>query len=154
MSYRDEAPDEIARGTWTAWRVFWALFWFTFLTSMVGMIVAGLYWAVTTPAGVVQRVTQPEIVIERYEWFESQVADVKAADEQIAAAQKAIDRFKEEAGPRSGWKFDERQEYARLTETHDGLEFYRSRLVADYNAKSRMITRSLWKRRDLPYDLK
>lgn len=101
-------------------------------------------------AGIYHQTATPERAVERYEWYEQQVRDIKAVDGQVRDAQGAVDRFKADNGPSNRWKFDQREEYARLNTNLQGLKSYRRGLVEDYNARAGMISRNLWKRPDLP----
>jgi hypothetical protein len=150
MSNRDDIRSALDDTQFALWRAF-------FRIVIPVLIVSGLFglahWVFSVPAGVVQRVVNPDAIVLHYEYYESQFQDIQAADAQIKTAVLAVARFKEEAGPRAQWTFDMREELARLNDNLDGLRFYRSKLIADYNAKSRMVTRTLWKRSDLPYHI-
>ncbi len=151
MSYRDEFRRGVDDATWSFWRVFWAFSGILIVLLIFAGLLGLVGWAISVPSGVVRRVVNPDAIVQNYEWYESQYQDIQAADNQIATAEQAAERFKMNAGPRENWKLDERQEMGRLNDILDGLRYYRSRLAADYNAKSRMISRSMWKRSDLPY---
>jgi hypothetical protein len=98
--------------------------------------------------GVLNRVVDADAAISNYEWYESQYQDIRAVTSQLEDARAAVQRFRREAGPREKWTYDDRQESARLAVVAAGLEQERKHRIAVYNARSRMITRNLWKPRD------
>lgn len=113
--------------------------------------VAGFFWS--SFRGVANRVANPDNIIENYEWFHEANQDYQALALQIEAATASRDSFAELAGDRSGWTFEDRTEYNRLNTVVLGLTNRRLSLAADYNARSRMINRNLFKDGNLPYEL-
>ena len=110
-------------------------------------------WLYGVGTGVVTKVVNPDAIITNYEWYEQQFRDIKAAEGQIKDAQETIDRFKLDSGPSNGWKFDQREEYARLNLNLQGLKSYKRSLIEAYNGKASMITRNLWKSSTLPQSI-
>lgn len=96
------------------------------------------------------RVANPDQVVENYEWFIQQYEDIKRMDEQIKLAEEALTRFEKAAGERKNWTFQDRDEDARLCSIVIGLQQARTTLVNDYNAKAKMMTRNVFKERNLP----
>lgn len=91
--------------------------------------------------------------ISNYEWFEQQYKDIQAQDEKIANAKSAVDDFAVVAGPRDKWTFQDKEQYSILFNDLKGLKEKRTSMVSEYNAKSRMITRKMWKSDSLPYEI-
>lgn len=85
-----------------------------------------------------------------YEWFKQTHEDVRALDVQIKTAQAAVDQFKIEAGSRDGWHREDREEFARLNAVLQGLKNQRADIAANYNARSRMVNRAIFKGTDTP----
>jgi hypothetical protein len=109
----------------------------------------------TAPAravtGVVDRTLSADAIIANYEWFKQAYQDVLAIDNQASNAEAALSRFK--ADNPKPWDYPTSTEYARLNAIVLGLLNQRQNLVAQYNARSRMVNRSLFKTHDLPESL-
>lgn len=120
-------------------------------------IIAGIMSLVSAPfrsaTGVVERTINPDNVIANYEWFKRQVQDVKAIDVRLRASQLTLDQFNAVAGPRDKWTFEDKQEHARLSSIVLGLQGQRASMVAEYNARTEMANRALFKTSDLPETL-
>ena len=99
---------------------------------------------------IIDKTIDADNVILNYEWFKQRNQDVMALDAKIDGAQHVIDNFATQAGPRKDWKRDDREEYARLSSIHQGLMQQRNDLAAEYNARTQMQNRSLFKTSDLP----
>lgn len=121
------------------------------------VVVGGGVGLLTLPfraaTGVAERTMNPDNVIANYEWFKRQVQDVRAMDEKIGVASVTLEAFEKSAGPRDAWKFDDRQEWGRLNSVLLGLRNQRASMVAEYNARSQMANRTLFKTNDLPETL-
>jgi hypothetical protein len=126
--------------------------------ALIGIsLVAGAVALVVTPfwtaSGIVQRTANPDNVIQNYEWFKRQVQDVAAIDSRLQASRRALDVYLASAGDRSKWTFEDKQEFSRLNSIILGLEGQRASMVAEYNARSQMANRALFKTSDLPETL-
>lgn len=104
-------------------------------------------------SGVAERTFNADNMIYNYEWFKRQVQDVKAIDQKINAAELALKGFESHAGDRANWKFDDRQEWSRLNNVLLGLTNQRAGMIAEYNAKTQMANRDLFRTGDLPNEL-
>lgn len=129
-----------------------------FVIALIGIsIIGGAVWLVTVPfrtaSGVIERTADPDNVIANYEWFKRQVQDVKAIDGRVALTSLQVEAFEKSAGPRDKWTFEDKQEHARLNSIVLGLESQRTSMVAEYNARSQMANRTLFKTNDLPETL-
>lgn len=120
-------------------------------------VVGGLFSVIVAPfraaTGVVNRTLDADNVLSNYEWFKRQVQDVKAMDVRLAASQQSLSRFEASAGARSGWTFEDKQEHSRLSSIILGLEGQRASMVAEYNARTQMANRDLFRTNDLPETL-
>lgn len=103
--------------------------------------------------GVVDRQVNPDAIVSNYEWYEQQVKDIKAIEGQCKDAEDAMTQFKTDNGAAKDWRFDQRQEYARLSTNTTGLKQARRSLIENYNARAGMISRNLWKSSTLPQHL-
>lgn len=97
---------------------------------------------------IVSKTIDADNVIANYEWFKLRYEEIQAIDAKILGAAKAVDRFVKDAGPRKDWHREDREEYSRLTSILLGLNQQRSDLAAEYNARSRMVNRKIFKAGD------
>jgi hypothetical protein len=85
-------------------------------------------WPFSSAVGVVRRVTEPVAIIQNYEWFYDQYYAIEAQRRNITALlEGSVDQI--------------------------GTQMVLNNMIAEYNAKSREITRNLWKADDLPYQI-
>ena len=85
-------------------------------------------WPFSSALGVARRVTAPVNIIQNYEWFYDQYHAIEA----------------------------QRRNVAMMTEgstDHIGTQMVLNNMIAEYNARSRQVTRNLWKADDLPYQI-
>ena len=88
-------------------------------------------------------------VIYNYEWFKQQHEDVQAIDAKILDADSNLASFKKELGDRADWHREDREEVSRLNAVCLGLKNQRADMVSEYNARSRMANRSIFKANDV-----
>lgn len=97
------------------------------------IVVVGAFFFVlnlaSVPAGVITKVVNPAAIISNYEWFYAMKGEIDATHAKYVIAKRA---GKEEA---------------------DGINMVLQSMIQEYNAKSRMTTRNLWKATDLPYQI-
>lgn len=121
---------------------------------LAGLTVVGaLSLPFRSAAGIAERTLNSDNVIQNYEWFKRQVTDVQAVDRQIAAVEQQIQFQIAAAGPREKWTFEDKQEANRLNAVLIGLKGNRAAMVSEYNARSQMANRTLFKTADLPESL-
>ena len=99
-------------------------------------------------AGIVTRTLDPDNIIYNYEWFKLKYEEYLATENKIKNAQFTLALFKTDAGPRDKWSFEDKNESSRLNSIVLGLKNYIEDVVAEYNAKSRMVNRSIFKAGD------
>lgn len=97
---------------------------------------------VMLPGRVVNKVATPENVIFNYEYFHQQYQDIQATAIKIKTAYDAT---------QMSWLAEE-QKSTYMT-NYIGTQNFMATLVGDYNAKSKMLTRKLFKDRQLPYQI-
>jgi len=102
------------------------------------------------PARIVQKTFDADNVLYNYEWFKQQNADIIAIGTKSANAQAALESFEASAGPRSSWTFEDKQRDMQLASIAFGLKNQRASMVAEYNARSSMANRSIFKTGELP----
>jgi hypothetical protein len=118
---------------------------------LIVMVVIGIGWVVFKPFDIGRKVFNTDNIITQYEWFKQTKEDIEAYDTQIVTAQGQITIFQESMGdaPRTEWGYANTTEYSRLQSVYQGLKNQRNSLVAEYNAKGRMATRSVFKAGDV-----
>ena len=85
-------------------------------------------WPFSAAVGVAKKVAQPERIIQNYEWFHDQYHAIEAQRRNVAAMPEgSADRI--------------------------GTQMVLNNMIAEYNARSRQITRNLWKATDLPHQI-
>lgn len=101
---------------------------------------------------IVEKTYDAENAIYNYEWFKTQYEKIKASERQIDNLMMEVDDFKDLYGAPSTWDFTTKQEYNRLRTTLTGLKNHYESQVADYNARSQMANRNIFKG-SLPYNV-
>jgi len=129
------------------------------ITLIIGFIV-WIVQIITLPArtatDIAEKTMDADNVIFNYEWFKETKEKVDAYDLQLIQAQTALESLEEslKENSRKDWGFEDKQEWNRLNSVVLGLKNQRASVVADYNAKSKMENRALFKDHDLPDTLK
>jgi hypothetical protein len=119
---------------------------------LFGLVVLGLY-LIFKPAMILDQVANPAAIVYKYEYFYNQSEAYRAINKKIVTANKSVAQFKEDAGPRKEWTFEDKTEMSRLRSIADGLAYQCNDIVADYNAKAQQVTRSIFKTASTPYRL-
>lgn len=96
------------------------------------------------------KVLNADNAIYNYEWFKQQYEDIEATKSKLVNARAITEQFKEDAGDRSLWTFEDKTESARLSSVVLGLENHLEQQIADYNARSKMATRNIFVNSVLP----
>lgn len=148
--YRESVREMLKEGGWTFGKILW-------YGSLALILVGAVGWFITMlakPAALVNKVTDPDRIIQNYEWFEESYNDALALDEKIKTTQSQIDsQFSGMPTDRNEWSRSNQEEFNRLNSVVVGMRSQRESIVADYNARSKMITRQLWKNPALPYQI-
>jgi len=132
------------------------ILWTIGIGFMVTIVVAGIKTVLLpskTAADVIEKTLDANNVLANYEWFKTQYNDWEAIKSKVQQAENSVSTFKSEAGDRSIWTFEDKQESARLQSIVDGLRYQKEDIEAKYNAHSKMLNRNLFKSSDLPYEL-
>ena len=108
---------------------------------------------VSKPFSVVSGTLDSDNVKYNYEWFKLRHESVLALNVQIKNSQAAVEQFKADAGPRGKWHREDREEHFRLNTILLGLRNERASEAAEYNAKSRMVNRAIFKGVDTPTEI-
>jgi hypothetical protein len=119
--------DELADAVGEKWTRRLVVLGATIFALIVISFFAGV-WPFSSAVGVARRVTSPQAIIQNYEWFYDQYHAIEAQRRNIAAMPEgSADRI--------------------------GTQMVLNNMIAEYDAKSREITRKLWKADDLPYQI-
>lgn len=97
---------------------------------------------------IVNKTIDADNVIANYEWFKQRHEDIGAIDSKIIDAEMATAVFRDDLGDRGSWHREDRVEYSRLSAITLGLKQQRADLAAEYNARSRMVNRNVFKAGD------
>lgn len=98
----------------------------------------------------VDKTLNADNAIYNYHWFKQTYEDINALKNQLVNATTLADKFKIEAGDRSKWTFEDKQESARLDSVKLGLQNRLEQVIADYNARSKMADISIFKNSIIP----
>lgn len=142
------------------WKIFWKILGVIVFLSVIGLVGKVVLFPlfvtskIMDSAGkVIEKTVDADNVLYNYEWFKQSYRDYLAADIKIKNVSDELSMFKESAGERSSWSFEDKNEYSRLSATRTGLRNYREDIVAQYNARSKMLNRKIFKGKDVPYEL-
>jgi predicted signal transduction protein with EAL and GGDEF domain len=94
---------------------------------------------------IIDKVNDPDNAIYNYEWFKSQYAKIGAIREQIKNTNDSLADFRATYGGVSTWDYVTKEEYNRQRTVLLGLENQENNLVADYNSRSAMANRNIFK---------
>ena len=108
---------------------------------------------VNTAGKVITKTLDADNVLYNYEWFKQQCEDYKAISIKLEQAKTSAFDFASIAGPRENWTFEDKAEYSRLKSIADGIGYQLEDVKAQYNARSKMLNRNIFKTKDLPYQL-
>jgi hypothetical protein len=111
------------------------------LAVLFGFIIIAVFISIVgrgcnVASGVANKVVNPDAIVNNYEWYHMQFEAIEAQAKNIKVIQERCDK-----------KDTERCEIEL-----SGLMMGVNSMIAEYNAKSKMITRNMWKPRksDLP----
>ena len=79
-----------------------------------------------------------------YHWFQERAQSIKATETKIQNAKDAQIAFKESAGDRKDWTFEDKSEDARLGSVVLGLKNHYEEIVAEYNARANESDRAIF----------
>lgn len=105
---------------------------------------------VDTGHGVIDKTLNADNAIYNYEWFKQQKQDIEVAKGQYQNALQSEDAFKAAAGDRKDWTFEDKIEAARLSAITLGLKNQIIQRTQDYNARSNMANRDIFRDGVLP----
>jgi hypothetical protein len=112
------------------------------LIGILGLAVLGAVgWGIkllAVPGEVVSKVVTADKIIDNYEWYEAQYAEINATVAKVNAFYKM-----------------HKTEMSEMDKVNvSGMTQYLESIVGTYNGKAKMITRNLWKAKDAPHSMK
>ena len=144
--YREAAPI-------VKWTLGKAILWFL----GAGIIFAAISIPMglsSSAAGVMSRTLDPDNIIYNYEWFHSKSEAYVSYQKQKADLTQRMKSLTEIMGTdRSKWTRADREEYSQLTNQMIGVAQHIRDIAAEYNARTGMANRSIFKSGDLPESL-
>lgn len=100
-----------------------------------------------------KKVQDADYAIDNYEWFKQQKQKIDMKKKQVENVRDEMRRFYDVHGNDSSeWSYSEKQQWQRINSRLTGQQQMYQKLVADYNARSSMQTRSVFKGK-LPYEI-
>lgn len=106
--------------------------------------------AIDAAEEVTEIVADGDRIVYTYEWFHRQFEGILATARQLRNAERMRAEWLTEMPARSEWDMFDKQEGDRLRSIVLGLENHLVGEIADYNAKSKMVTRQIFKGKTLP----
>lgn len=122
--------------TWVGWRLFWKVVVLLIVFGAVGFGLKVLF----TPAAMIQKALNPDSIISNYEDFQSMYNTCAKIDSDLKTIRST---------PDDDAMFAQFSKGAMVAAKRQLM----TRWVNEYNAKSKMINRNLWKAKALPYQL-
>lgn len=109
---------------------------------IVSVVIIGIVGIIATQfvSGLANKTITPERIIDNYEWFYDQYNQIQSMQSNATTLQESINTFQGE-------------EKARKQTELQGLKMVLNNSIAEYNSKSRQITRKMWKSESLPYQM-
>ncbi len=101
--------------------------------------------------GVTRKTINADNIIYNYEWFKMQYNDYLQLKSKIQIAELEQSTYKQTY--QDNWDDKSKSEYQRLETIQTGLRYQLQDVIAEYNQKSSMINRNIFKDTDLPYEL-
>ena len=128
--------------------IFWKLMLLFIGISVVCTVVGVVSYPFIQARRVYEKTLDADNVIYNYEWFKQRYEDIDAIDSKIVQAKAAVEQFKVDAGERKDWDRMDKEEFSRLSSVELGLNQQRADIAAEYNARSRMANRKIFKMGD------
>lgn len=94
---------------------------------------------------IIDRTYNADNAIYNYEWFKTQYEDIQATERIIGNTKVEMDAYKELYGNATSWDWQTKQDYNSMSGKYLGQQNYYEDLVAEYNARSNMANREIFK---------
>lgn len=100
---------------------------------------------IDSAGNIIDKTYNADNAIYNYEWFKTQYEDIQATERIITNTKTEMDAYKEMYGNVSNWDWQTKQDYNSLQKKFLGQQNYYENLIADYNARSNMANREIFK---------
>lgn len=100
---------------------------------------------IDSAGNIIESVYDADNAIYNYEWFKTQYEDIQATERIISNTKVEMDAYKELYGNASTWDWQTKQDYNSMSGKYLGQQNYYESLVAEYNARSKMANREIFK---------
>lgn len=100
---------------------------------------------IDSAGNIIDKTYDADNAIYNYEWFKTQYEDIQATERIIKNTKTEMDAYKELYGNASDWDWQTKQDYNSLQKKYLGQQNYYEDLVAEYNARSNMANREIFK---------
>lgn len=100
---------------------------------------------IDSAGNIIESVYDADNAIYNYEWFKTQYEDIQATERIISNTKVEMDAYKELYGNASTWDWQTKQDYNSMLGKYLGQQNYYESLVAEYNARSKMANREIFK---------
>lgn len=94
---------------------------------------------------IIDKTYEADNAIYNYEWFKTQYEDIQATERIIRNTKIEMDAYRELYGNVSTWDWQTKQDYNSLQKKYLGQQNFYEDLVAEYNARSNMANREIFK---------
>lgn len=94
---------------------------------------------------IIDKTYDPSSAIYNYEWFKSRFEDIHATEIQISNTKQNMEDYRDLYGNASEWDWQTKQDYNSLNKVYLGQQNYYEDIVAEYNARSKMANREIFK---------
>lgn len=136
---------------WSIKKIIVVIILVVIVLSILGFIGRIVLWpwfvanrAIDSAYDIADKTLDADNVIYNYEWFKQQVEDIKATENKREIAKQQILAYKEFAGDRTKWTFEDKTEYNRLNSVWQGISNHLEDLIATFNARSKMANRAIF----------
>jgi len=130
----------------------WTIFKISMILLALGTAIGFFTGIIGTGTGVIKEVANPKNIIYNYEQFKRDAANVEVFNTNYETNKNAYEMLKKDLGDdRSKWAREDRAQLNTYQTAMVGNKAERNRLAAEYNAKSKMLSRKFFKGDDLPY---
>ena len=94
---------------------------------------------------VIEKTYDADNAIYNYEWFKQRYEDIQATETKISNTKANMRDYRDLYGNASEWDWQTKQGYNSLNTVYLGQQNYYEEIVADYNARSKMANREIFK---------
>lgn len=100
---------------------------------------------IDSAGNVITKTYDADNAIYNYEWFKQQYEDIQATERIISNTGIQMEEYKDLYGNASEWDWQTKQDYNSLQSKFLGQQNFYEDLVAEYNARSQMANREIFK---------